>query len=86
MRHFLFSLLLVFTAPSHALSLADLSNRDAVAGLKEALTKGAGSAVDKLGKVNGFFGNPRVRIPLPDSLQKIDGVLRTFDVYIGRTW
>jgi Protein of unknown function (DUF4197) len=78
MRHFLFSFLLVFTTSAHALSLASLSNRDAVAGLKEALTKGAGSAVDKLGKVNGFFANPKVKIPLPDSLQKVDGVLRTF--------
>lgn len=79
MRHFIFSLLLACAASSaHALSLADLSNTDAVAGLKEALTKGAGSAVDKLGKVNGFLGNSKVRIPLPDSLQKVDGVLRRF--------
>jgi hypothetical protein len=79
MRHLILSLLLAGAAASaHALSLADLSNADAVAGLKEALTRGAGSAVDKLGKTNGFLENPKVKIPLPDSLQKVDGLLRRF--------
>lgn len=78
MRHFLLSLLLLSTASAHALSLNDLSNRDAVAGLKEALTKSTDKAVNKLGKVNGFLGNPQVRIPLPDSLKDVDKLLRTF--------
>lgn len=78
MRRFLFFLLLAFTASAQAISLADLSNKDAVAGLKQALEKGAGSAVAKLGKVDGFLGNPQVKIPLPDSLQQVDGLLRTF--------
>lgn len=78
MRRLLFSLFLLFSATAHAVSLADLSNRDAVAGLKKALTKGAGSAVAKLGKVDGFLGNPQVKIPLPDSLKEVDGVLRMF--------
>lgn len=78
MRKILFSLLLLFTASVHAVSLADLSNKDAVAGLKQALEKGAASAVGKLGKVDGFLGNPQVKIPLPDSLQRVDGLLRTF--------
>ncbi len=74
-----FSLLLLCSCLSaQALSLRDLSNQDAVAGLKEALTKGAANAVDKLGKADGFFGNPQVKIPLPASLQKVDGVLRRF--------
>jgi hypothetical protein len=63
------------TAP--AVSLGDLSNKDAVAGLKEALTKGAQVAVEQLGKQNGFLGNDRVKIPLPESLHKIEGLLRT---------
>ena len=78
MRSFLLSLLLVFTASAHALSLNDLSNRDVVAGLKEALTTGAGKAVDKLGRVNGFYGNPQVKIPLPHSLQEVNHLLRVF--------
>jgi len=78
MRKILFSLLLLFTASAHALSLADLSNRDAVNGLKQALEKGADNAVGKLGKVNGFLGNPQVKIPLPDSLQRVNKMLRMF--------
>ncbi len=62
----------------YALDISDISNRDAVAGLKAALNKGAGSAVGKLGKADGFLGNDRVKIPLPDSLQKLDGTLRRF--------
>jgi hypothetical protein len=70
--------MLACSAAAHAVSLADLSNKDAVAGLKEALTRSAGSAVGKLGKVDGFLGNPQVKIPLPDSLQQVDKLLRTF--------
>lgn len=79
MRTLFFSLMfLFFSASSLALGLNDLSNKDAVAGLKEALVKGAGNAVGKLGVADGFLGNDKVKIPLPDSLQKVDGMLRTF--------
>lgn len=77
MRTFIFSLLLFLFGPnSYAINLNDLSNRDVVSGLKEALNKGTANAVGKLGKADGFFGNDRVKIPLPDSLQKIDHTLR----------
>jgi hypothetical protein len=79
MRIFIFSLLLFFSGlNAHAISLDDLSNKDAVAGLKEALNKGASNAVGKLGKADGFFGNDRVKIPLPESLTKVDETLRRF--------
>ena len=67
-----------FAAGAQALSLADLSGQDANGGLKEALTQGAGKAVDLLGRTDGFLGNPQVKIPLPDSIQKVEGVLRMF--------
>ena len=77
MRPFIFSLLLFITSlNAQAINLNDLSNRDVVAGLKEALSKGATNAVGKLGKADGFFGNDRVKIPLPESLQKADRTLR----------
>ena len=60
-----------------ALSLADLSNKDAVAGLKEALTQGAGKAVESLGRTDGFLGNPKVKIPLPPGVQKAEGMMRS---------
>lgn len=61
---------------ANALSLADISGRDASGGLKEALTQGATKAVAVLGRPDGFLGNPKVRIPLPESVQKIEGVMR----------
>lgn len=79
MRSVLFSLMLALASlNSQALDLSDLTNRDAVAGLKAALNKGASSAVGKLGKADGFLGNERVKIPLPDSLQRVEGTLRRF--------
>jgi hypothetical protein len=51
-----------------ALSLGDLTDKDASAGLKTALERGALSAVGLLGKTDGFLGNPLVRIPLPGFL------------------
>ena len=66
------------SGPVHALSLADLTNKDASAGLKEALAKGAQIAVQKLGAENGFFGNDKVKIPLPESMQKVDSLMRNF--------
>ncbi len=52
-----------------ALSLSDLSDRDAAAGIRTALEKGALAAVALLGKTDGFLGNPKVRIPLPAYLE-----------------
>lgn len=79
MRTFIFALLLIVSSlNTHAININDLSNRDVVAGLKEALNKGATNAVGKLGKADGFFGNDRVKIPLPESLQKADRTLRRF--------
>ncbi len=60
-----------------ALSLSDLTNADASAGLKAALQKGATAAVESLGKADGFLGNALVRIPLPGFLEQAAGLLRT---------
>ena len=70
--------LLVATAHQQAwaLSLADLSSKDASAGVKAALEKGALAAVSLLGKPDGFLGNPQVKIPLPGFLEDAAGLLR----------
>ena len=60
-----------------AAGLDSLSDRDTVSGLQTALTKGADAAVSKLGVMDGFFGNDRVRIPLPETLHKGEKLLRT---------
>ena len=67
---------LFLAAAAHAFSLADISGKDASGGLKEALTQGAGKAVEMLGKQDGFLGNPKVKIPLPESVQKVEGMMR----------
>jgi hypothetical protein len=55
---------------AHA-GLLDLSNADAVSGLRAALERGAGSAVGKLGVLDGFWANGKVRIALPGVLQDV---------------
>ncbi len=53
-----------------------LSQGDMVAGLKEALAKGAHKAITELGKPDGFLKNANVAIPMPESLEKVDQLLR----------
>jgi len=60
-----------------AVNLDDISNRDAVNGLKQALTNGAQAAVAKLGKQDGFMGDPRVRIPLPPSMKRAEAMMHS---------
>jgi len=61
-----------------ALSLADLSDKDASSGLRTALEKGALAAVALLGQPGGFLDNPKVRIPLPGYLEDAASLLRKF--------
>jgi hypothetical protein len=68
--------ILVISLPALA-GLGDISNQDAAGGLKEALTQGAGKAVGTLGRADGFLGNPKVKIPLPDGLRQAEGMMRT---------
>lgn len=48
----------------------------AAEGLKQALENGTQQAVTLLGRENGYLGNPRVKIPLPDNLARVDKTLR----------
>jgi hypothetical protein len=68
---------LLVPAAVTAAGLEDISNRDAINGLKEALTRGGQTAVARLGVENGFFGNDRVKIPLPPSLRSVEAVTRS---------
>jgi hypothetical protein len=65
------------TAAAPALGqLERLTQRDALAGLKAALERGSRAAVAELGRTDGFFGNPQVRIPLPESLERTEKLAR----------
>lgn len=69
------SLSLVVSA-AFAVSLADLSNKDATSGVKAALEKGATVAVSKLGVENGFLNNEKVKIGLPSVVEKAMPILK----------
>jgi hypothetical protein len=78
MRKLFILAVLLLSGAAHALSLDQLTNKDTVGGLKEALTQGAGKAVDVLGKTDGFLGNPKVKIPLPGKLEEAAETMRKF--------
>lgn len=52
-----------------------LSNTDIIAGLKEALSVATGRTVDTVGKADGYLGDPKIKIPLPGSLQTVKQAL-----------
>jgi len=62
--------------PPAIAGIADISNADASSGLRQALTDGSAAAVKMLGAENGYFANAKVKIPLPPSLQKVEGAMR----------
>jgi hypothetical protein len=76
MRCLLFCIGFVLIGEAASASLADLSNTETIGGLKQALSDGSVAAVAGLGVENGFFGNPKVKIPLPPSLRRVEGALR----------
>ena len=67
--------LLLWAGPAPA-QLDDITQKEAVAALRTALDKGAKEAVAQLGRPDGFLKNARVRVPLPDSLQRADRLAR----------
>ena len=69
---------LLLSASALALSLGDLSQKDASGGLKDALTQGAQIAVRELGKPGGFNNDPSVRIELPGNLGKAAKAMKMF--------
>lgn len=55
---------------------ASLSQSEIGSGLKEALKVASQRVVGRVGKTDGYNGDPAIRIPLPDPLQKIRGPLK----------
>lgn len=52
-------------------AVKQLTEADIVGGLKEALTVGARNAAGRLAAQDGYWGDPSVRIPLPDEAKVI---------------
>ncbi|MBC7787640.1 MAG: DUF4197 domain-containing protein [Methylophilaceae bacterium] len=70
--------LTLFSMQASALSVDDLTNKEASGGLKDALIQCAGKAVSKLGSVDGFFKSKDVKIPLPETMKKAEKAMRMF--------
>lgn len=75
---YLIAIATLILATSTFAATSKLSNSEVTRGLKEALIQGADKAVGQLGKLNGFLENPKVRIPLPEHLQRAEKTLRFF--------
>jgi len=54
----------------------ELSPEKVASGLKEALQVGTENAVRETGRPDGYFGNPSIRIPMPEKLQTMEKGLR----------
>lgn len=74
-RTFIAALCALCVASSHAV---EITNAEAISGLKAAVTRGTEFAVSELSKPNGFLGNQKVRIELPQSLKSAEGIARQF--------
>ncbi len=58
-------------AQSAGIKQGSLSNDEVVRGLKEALSIGSKDASALASRVDGFYRNPRIRIPFPPEAQKV---------------
>ena len=56
---------------------ASLSQSQIGAGLKDALKVASQRVVSRVGKTDGYNGDPAIRIPLPETLQKIQAPLKS---------
>lgn len=65
-------------APGAAILGAGLSQGEIGLGLKDALKIATRHVVGQVGRRDGYFGDPAIRIPLPGPLEQVAGPLRSF--------
>jgi hypothetical protein len=53
-----------------------ITEADIIQGLKEALHIGTDKAIKGVSKINGYYKNPKIKIPLPERVQKVEKLLR----------
>ena len=53
-----------------------LTEKDAADGIKEALVKGTGESVKFVSVLNGYWGNPEIKIPFPQEAKDVESNLR----------
>lgn len=54
---------------------APLSDQEIANGLREALKVGVSSVVAQVGATNGYYADPRIHVPLPATLEKVQTTL-----------
>jgi hypothetical protein len=53
-----------------------LTEKDAADGIREALINGTGNSVKLVSVLDGYWGNPEIRIPFPPEAEKVESSLR----------
>ena len=53
-----------------------LTTAEVGAGLKEALINGISKGSDLVSQIDGYFGNPEIKIPFPPDVKKVEDLLR----------
>jgi len=56
---------------------SDFTESEAVEGIKEALIKGTGESVNLVSALDGYFGNPEIKIPFPPDAKNAESKLRS---------
>jgi hypothetical protein len=64
------------TPLAHAGGWAAISGAEATQALRDSLRQSVAAASDRLGREDGYFGNPRIRIGLPKNFAKAERYLR----------
>ena len=57
-----------------------LTEKDAADGIKEALVNGTGQSVKLVSVVDGYWGNPEIKIPFPPEANDMESKLRAIGV------
>lgn len=54
-----------------------LTEKDAADGIREALINGTGESVKVVSAINGYWGNPEIKIPFPPEAREMESKLRS---------
>lgn len=57
---------------------SNLSTDTVISGLKEALEVGSRRAIEEISQPGGYLDNQKIRIPLPDSVNKVSALLKKY--------
>lgn len=54
----------------------ELSSQEVAEGLKQALTQGISKGAQQASKTDGYYRNPKIKIPFPEDVQRVEQKLR----------